>query len=145
VRQGATLVLVINALVPLDNDPEHGALPQLSTGKFSSIAELGISFVGDQAMRMSSKDRLDMAIAMCGREHPEVELVLFEPRRMETLLFLQNPMSFEARRHIMTYGFHAVLQEIEARFDDYAALFARHSVTLTRARLAAVLAEPALA
>lgn len=132
IERGAKLIVVVNPRVPMVNDREKFCLPSLSYGQCSSVAELGISFAWEQSQRIENKQKLDMALATYRREHPEVDIVLIEPGSEESLLFLQSPMSFEARRHIMHYGYNLTLGDLAARFEALRELFARHGIA-TRA------------
>jgi predicted acylesterase/phospholipase RssA len=135
IARGARLIVVVNPRVPLVNDPERFCLPSLSYGRCSSVAELGISFAWEQAQRIENKLRLDLGLALSRRDHPEVDIVLIEPGAEESLLFLQSPMSFEARRHIMHYGFNLTAGELSASYDRYREIFARHGIETRGDRL----------
>lgn len=128
IERGARLVVIVNPRVPMVNDPEKFCLPTLSSGRCSSVAELGLSFAWEQSERIENKQKLDLALALCRREHPEVDIVLLEPGAEESLLFLQSPMSFEARRHIMHYGYNLTLGNLAARYEELREVFARHGI-----------------
>lgn len=102
--QGVDLLLVVNPLVPVDTEP--AVLPTFSRGRASGVADLGISFVNDQSLRIEASERLDAAIQRARKEHPEVTILLIEPSREDTLPFLNGPMSFDARPFILesAYG-----------------------------------------
>lgn len=135
IERGAELIVVINPLVPIANDPEHTCLPSLSYGQCTTIAELGISYVWDQAQRIENRYKLDLAIERLRRDHPGVDIILFEPGPADSLFFLQNPMSFEARVHVMNYGYHLTLGQLKENYADYQSLFARHGIQLDAAQL----------
>jgi NTE family protein len=128
IERGATLLVVVNPLVPIDCEPEHAALPSLATGRPASVAELGISFVGDQSLRIVSHERLSIAIEMCRRDHPEVDILLLEPSRNEPLLFLNGPMSFPARARILEHGFETTAADLETNRAAIEALLERHGL-----------------
>lgn len=128
IARGAKLVVVVNPRVPMVNDREKFCLPSLSYGQCSSVAELGISFAWEQSQRIENKQKLDIAIAAHRQQHPDVDILLIEPGSEESLLFLQSPMSFQARRHIMHYGYNLTLGDLAARFEEYREIFARHGI-----------------
>lgn len=128
IEQGAKLIVVVNPRVPMVNDREKFCLPSLSYGQCSSVAELGISFAWEQSQRIENKQKLDMALAAYRRQYPDVDIVLIEPGTEESLLFLQSPMSFDARRHIMHYGYNLTLGDLASRFEEYREIFARHGI-----------------
>jgi predicted acylesterase/phospholipase RssA len=136
IERGAKLIVVINPRVPMDNDLERFCLPSLSYGECSSIADLGITFAWEQAQRIENKEKLEMALAMYRREHPDVDIVLVEPGREESLLFFQSPMSSLARNHIMNYGYNLSLIQFQDRYDRLREVFARHGIRTTADHLA---------
>lgn len=103
-EQGVDLLLIVNPLVPVDTEP--AMLPTLSGGRATGVADLGISFVSDQSLRIEASERLEAAIARARRDHPEVRILRLEPSREDTLPFLNRPMSFDAREFILesAYG-----------------------------------------
>ena len=136
IERGAKLIVLINPRVPLANDQESICLPSLSYGRCSSIAELGISFAWEQAQRIANKEKLALAIANARRDHPEIDILLLEPGLEEALMFIQNPMSGAARRHIMSYGYNLALGRLQADLGNLQELFGRHGIALSQERLA---------
>lgn len=134
-EKGAKLIVVINPRVPMLNEKERHCLPSLSYGRCSSIAELGISFAWEQAQRIENKEKLDLAMEIYRRNHRDVDIVLIEPGRDESLLFFQSPMSNEARHHIMDYGYNLTLTQLRSQFEKYREVFARHGIKTARDRL----------
>lgn len=102
-EQGVDLLLVVNPLVPIDSNT---LLPTVSRGRASGVADLGISFVSDQSLRIEASERLAAAVARARKDHPDVTILLIEPSREDTLPFLNGPMSFNARSFILesAYG-----------------------------------------
>jgi predicted acylesterase/phospholipase RssA len=131
IERGAKLIVVVNPRVPMDNDLERFCLPSLSEGKCSSIADLGISFAWEQAMRIETKEKLEMALEGYRHQHPEVDILLIEPGREESMLFFQSPMSNDARHHIMNYGYNLTLGQLKDRFDEFQSVLGRHGVEVT--------------
>lgn len=135
IEQGAKLIVVINPRVPMDNDLERFCLPSLSYGKCSSIADLGITYAWEQSQRIENKEKLDLALKTYRREHPDVDIVLVEPGREESLLFFQSPMSSQARNHIMNYGYNLSLIQLQDRYEELNEIFARHGIRTTHDHL----------
>jgi predicted acylesterase/phospholipase RssA len=129
IERGARLIVVVNPRVPMKNDMERFCLPSLSFGRCSSIADLGITMAWEQARRIENKAKLDMALEIYRREHPSVDIVIIEPGSEESLLFFQSPMSYEARSHIMNYGYHLTLGQLRDRFTELQEVFGRHGIT----------------
>ncbi len=131
IAHGARLVVIVNPLVPVHNDRTSACLPSLSYGRCSSISELGISYAWDQAQRIDNRYKLQVNLAQLRRSHPDVDIVLIEPEPSETLFFLQNPMSFDARCQVMTHGYHLTLAHLTAKYPEIEAVFSRHGISCT--------------
>ena len=130
IDQGAELIIVINPRVPIDNNPEHACLPSLSYGKCSSVSDLGLNFSWEQSRRIEAKEHIEHAIDNYRFKYPDVDIVLFEPSRDESLLFFQNPMSMVARNHIMAYGYATTLTQLKNRFSELAPIFDRNGIKI---------------
>ncbi len=135
IERGAELIIAINPRVPIRNDRQQSCLPSLSSGHCASIADLGVSFVWEQSQRIEGRERLALALEGYRREHPKVDILLIEPRADEPLLFLQSPMSFEARRLVMEYGYQTTLSHLKDEFDSYQKVFSRHGYTISNRHL----------
>jgi len=136
IEQGAKLIVVVNPRVPIDNDIEHICLPSLSYGKCSSIADLGIAFAWEQAMRIETKEKLEMALEGYRHRHPEVDILLIEPGNEEAMLFFQSPMNNQARQHVMNYGYDLTLGQLNDRFSEFQSLLGRHGIAVSSDHLA---------
>ncbi len=135
IERGAKLIVVVNPRVPMDNDMETTCLPSLSYGRCSSIAELGINYAWEQSRRIETKEKLRLALDIHRRAHPEVEILLLEPGRDESLLFFQSPMSNLARSMVMNYGYNLTLSQLRGDYQKIAATFARAGIATTAAAL----------
>ncbi len=135
IERGARLVVVINPRVPMYNDPEHSCLPSLSFGRCSAIAELGFTFAWEQAQRIESREKFNLALEKHRRAHPEVDIVVIEPGPDESILFFQNPMSNDARNHIMRYGYQLTLVQLRKRYEELSPIFERHGISLSPSHL----------
>jgi predicted acylesterase/phospholipase RssA len=137
IERGAKLVVVVNPRVPMQNDRDSACLPSLSTGRCSSIAELGISIAREQSLRVENHEKLALELELCRSRHPEVDIVLIEPGPEETLLFFQSPMSQASRTQVMNYGLQLTLGQLQSRFDELQTVFARHGIRCSSEQLAA--------
>jgi predicted acylesterase/phospholipase RssA len=127
IRRGATLVLVINPMVPIRNDPHGHALPA-PTRTAHYLRDKGLLTVYDQTTRMSIKARLHQGLRRWQAQRPDVDILLLEPDERERDMFLQNPMSFTARRELVHYGYESVASLLRAAAPRFAAAFARHGI-----------------
>lgn len=135
IERGAKLIIAINPRVPFHNDQQLSCLPSLSSGECASITQLGASFVWEQAQRIENRERLVLALNGYRREHPDVDILLIEPGEEEALLFLQSPMSFDARCHIMEYGYQLTLTHLKNEFGHYRRALDRHGIEISDQRL----------
>lgn len=90
VRNGAKLLFVVNPLVPIDMSQNQANIPALAADGNVRVADMGITFVGDQAVRILGRDRLEASIRLIESEHPDVRIVPIEPSRDEPLLFAHS-------------------------------------------------------
>ncbi len=128
INRGAKLIVVINPRVPMDNNMETSCLPSLSYGRCSSIAQLGINYAWEQSRRIENKEKLDLALVNYRNKHPDIDIVLIEPGRDESLLFFQSPMSNLARSMVMNYGYNLTLSLLRSHFDSYRESFERAGI-----------------
>lgn len=135
IDRGAKLIIVINPRVPIDNDPEHACLPNLSYGKCSSISELGLNFSWEQSRRIEARANIKSAIEYYRHKYPKVDIVLFEPGADESLLFFQNPMSMTARNHMMAYAYTTALHQLKSRFTELEPIFKRNGIRISKDNL----------
>jgi predicted acylesterase/phospholipase RssA len=135
IEQGATLIVLVNPRVPMNNDPERTCLPSLSYGDCASIANLGISCAWEQAQRIENQEKLVMAMELYKLERPDVDILVLQPGPEESLLFFQSPMSQLARNHIMRYGYHLSLGQLNANFEEFAKAFKRQGIKTSAGNL----------
>lgn len=103
VERGAQEILFVNPLVPLENDRSRVCLP-LDEGHCARIAEKGVGWIGDQAMRILFSVEVSAARKALAVRHPEVRVSVVSPARDEVPMFMANVMSFSARKEILAYG-----------------------------------------
>ncbi len=132
IERGAKLIVIVNPRVPMDNDMEHFCLPSLSFGECSSIADLGITFAWEQSQRIENQSKLDMALQICRRDHPDVDILIIQPGSEESMLFFQSPMSNVARAQTMNYGYNLTLEQLRDRFQEFHDVFDRHGIPTSR-------------
>lgn len=136
IERGAKLIVVVNPRVPIHNDPEHICLPSLSYGKCSGVADLGIAFAWEQAMRIQTKEKLEMALDSYRYRHPEVDILLIEPGSEEAMLFFQSPMNNAARQQVMNYGYDLTLIQLHDRLAEFESILGRHGIAVSTDHLA---------
>lgn len=130
IEHGARLIVCINPLVPFDNS-EHAGIPFLGV-KGSYLSEKGLAAIASQVGRISSHAGLHYHIKQLRKTHPEVEIILIEPRRHDYQMFFSNMMRYSARLTVARHGFESVSLGLAENFEHYAQLLDRYRVRITR-------------
>jgi NTE family protein len=139
IEHGATMIVCINPLVPFENeDPEP--LPgsrQSSTG----LSDKGVPTITNQAMRIILHSGLHYHIKQLRRSHPEVDIILIEPRPKDYEMFFYNIMHYSSRLAVAQHGFESVTYDLARDYHYYKDTLARHRIPLTRRLVIEELAE----
>jgi NTE family protein len=130
-RRGASLVLIVNPLVPYKHDPARGSVPTPVRSVFREarhIRDKGLLGVFSQASKMSTRTKLHQGIRRYQAAWPDARLLLVEPRDEEADHFLRNPMSMDSRRAMVEYGYRSTVALLEREGATWRAAFAREAV-----------------
>lgn len=131
---GAGLVLMVNPTVPVYNDRTVVCIPNV-TGHCSSITELGFPNIADQTARINSRVKLELAMEVYSRRHPDVDILLIEPAPMESTLFLYGSMNFSERVQVLNYGYNSAAFYFMENLERLEACFARHDMDVSLERI----------
>jgi predicted acylesterase/phospholipase RssA len=125
---GAELVICINPIVPVDTARavERGLLRR------GNLTERGLWTVLSQTLRTIVHSRLEVGMAAYAAKYGNAEVLLLEPERDDYLMFFTNIFGFSERRAVCEHAYRTTRRHLLARFDELAAVFARHGVTLRR-------------
>ena len=127
IQNGADLVICINPIVPVLNDTLRGPLK-------GHISNRGVTYVLDQAMRIMLHGRMEYGMERYAREHPEVDILLIEPDRVDLQMFNYNIMRYSARRVVAEHGYRSTLAFFQEGQGRYRRMLARHGITLANPR-----------
>jgi NTE family protein len=130
INHGATLSLVINPIVPVNNDKTKVCLPTFY-GACGSLKDKGFTFVYDQATRISTATRIYLAMRRYQAEHPDKDFLLMQPDPSDNQMFLYNVINMAARLEILNYGYVTTVNTLKAQFSNYQKCFARHGIKVT--------------
>jgi predicted acylesterase/phospholipase RssA len=120
VENGATLLLVVDPLVPM-----VGPYPGYVAGK-------GGIMVGMQGLKSLIHGRFDRAVHMMRAMYPEVAFHLFQPDGATMRVMSGSPMKFFYRTEIEEIAFRETIRAIrQQRFESLHNDFARHGVLFT--------------
>ncbi len=139
IEQGANLVVCVNPLVPFDNSPHD---PMVSfTGDDGYLSEKGIQSVFNQVFRILLHSGLEYHIKQLRRSHPEVDIILIEPKPEDYEMFLYNIMRYSARLLVARHGFESVTLDLARDYPYYKEILERHGIPMSRSRVIEELAE----
>ena len=125
---GADLVLGINPLVPFD-----AALATANQRKVpDSLVDSGLPAVLSQTFRTMLKSRMQVGLDKYQKTHEYADLLVFEPSPDDVEMFFTNPFSYTMRQRVAEHAYRSTLDDLSARYDEVAPIFARHGVTLRR-------------
>ncbi len=134
--RGADLVVIVNPLVPLFNDPDREGLPTPIVGA-RHLRDKGLLAVYSQAAKMSTRTKLHQGIRRYRASHPQATQLVIEPLADEADIFLSNPMSFTQQRRILRFGYESTARLLNAERPAWEAAFGRHHVRVDPSRLRA--------
>lgn len=107
--QDINLLLCVNPIVPFDasrsvEDPESVRL-----------AGRGLPAVLSQAFRALIHSRMEVGMGRYDDLYPGKDVVLFEPKREDTLMFFSNPFSYSNRRRVCEHAYQSTRQDLWRR------------------------------
>jgi predicted acylesterase/phospholipase RssA len=132
--RGADLVIVVNPLVPIFNDPEREGLPTPLVGA-RHLRDKGLLAVWGQAGKMSTRTKLHQGLRRYRASNPNVTFLVVEPPAEEADIFLANPMSFGSQRRMLRFGYESTARLLNAERPTWEAAFGRHRVRVDVGRL----------
>ncbi len=135
VEQGASLIVVVNPIVPLDaramNVPD--AMREQMRGQMGSrLSDLGLRGVYNQVLRGMLHDGLRDHIRNVRNRHPDVDILLIEPRPDDEKMFFHEIMSFSARLMVLQHGYESVSTGLYDTWGYLRRILPRHGVHITR-------------
>lgn len=134
--RGCDLIIIVNPLVPIYNDPDREGLPTPLVGA-RHLRDKGMLAVYSQAGKMSTRTKLHQGLRRYQASHPEATLLLVEPPADEADIFLANPMSFSSQRRMLRFGYESTARLLAAERPKWEAAFGRHRVRVDASRLRA--------
>lgn len=129
IERGATLVVCINPLVPIDNSDRASSLLKEYGGYISGK---GIQSIANQTIRIFSHAGLQYHVKQLRRAHPEVDIILIEPKAEDSQMFFYNMMRYSARMEIARHGFESVTLDLAKDYVLLKEVLARHDIPISR-------------
>ena len=131
IAHGAKLVVCINPLVPYVHHG-HGLLPSATGLPSRHIAQKGFPHIAAQTFRIMAQAQVERELEIITERHPDVDIVLIEPRRDDEHLFVFNLMDYGSRERVARHAFETVAIDLVTRFPDYKKVCGRHGIKLDR-------------
>jgi predicted acylesterase/phospholipase RssA len=129
-NHGAELIWIVNPVQYIVNDRTRVCLPNLS-GKCVGIKEKGLSYIYDQATRISTSTRIYLALKRYTAEHPTKDFILTQPKPTDIPLFAHNAVSFDSRIEILKYGYASTVQALKDDYVYYQRCLKGHDIAVT--------------
>ena len=130
IEHGATLIICINPLVPYMGDVRFNRARKTKQPDY--LSQQGIQAVANQALRITSHAGLYYHIKQLRRAHPEVDIILIEPKSANQEIFPENIMRYSARLSAGRLGFESVTVDLAEDYPYYKQLLARHNIPISR-------------
>jgi NTE family protein len=121
IKHGADLIVCINPIVPILNDPQHRPLGE-------HLSRKGITFVLDQVLRIALHGRMQYGMERYEVEHPDVDILLIEPTRQDMGMFAHNIMRVSARHSVAEYGYRSAMAAFRRNRLPFARRLGRHDI-----------------
>lgn len=134
VENGASLIVVVNPLVPYVNDFQN-RIPTLLGSRTRRVADLGMPSIAQQAFKLIAHSRLHMVVDHWKEKYPGVDIVLVEPEADDEIMFGTSAMDFSQRRAIARHGFESVRSALLDDYEHYREVAAKHGIEISGERL----------
>lgn len=132
VEAGAHLVIAVNPLVPVVNDPRSE--DSLKSG-FRYLSDRGMPAVADQVFRMLVRSQVLYGLKAMKEKYPEVDLVLIEPEAHDYTMFSYHPMRYSVRSKLAAHAYDSTKNRLHRDSEHLERVFARHGLEFDARRL----------
>ena len=131
IQHGAKLVVCINPLVPYVHDPRH-LLPSATGLPSQYLSQKGFPHIAAQTFRIMAQSQVEKELEVITHAHPDVDIILIEPRYDDEHLFVFNLMDYGSRERIARHAFESVAIDLVTRFPEYKKVLGRHGIVIGR-------------
>ncbi len=140
VEAGASLIIVINPLVPFINDSGQEMRTLFGT-RVRRVSEMGFPKVGYQTFKFLAHQRLHDITRDWQQRHPGVDVVLIEPEPDDHLMFETNVMDYSSRLDVAQHGFRSVTRKLAGEYDRLDEIARRHGIEISETRVRQMVEE----
>ncbi len=134
VEAGASLVIVVNPLVPFVNHSGQEMRTLFGT-RVRRVSDMGFPKVGYQTFKFLAHQRLHDMTRDWKQRHPDVDVVLIEPEPDDHLMFETNVMDYSSRLDVAEHGFRSVTMKLASEYDELSEIARRHGVEISATRV----------
>jgi len=129
-ERGSRFIVLLNPVLPIRNEEGVVCIPTFS-GMCARLREKGVTFVVDQAQRISSRERFKLALEHVRTRSPEAVVVVIEPDPRDSVLFMENILNYGSRVAMLHYGYRSTASFLRSRQAEIAAAFASAGLELS--------------
>ncbi|MHB1999122.1 MAG: patatin-like phospholipase family protein [Solirubrobacteraceae bacterium] len=140
VDAGATLIVVVNPIVPYVNDFDK-PVRTVRGVRSLHVSDMGFPKIGYQAFKLLAHRGLHGIAESWEERYPGVDILLIEPEPNDELMFETSIMSFTSRVEIARHGFESVARHLVAEHERYRQVFARHGIEVSPERVGEAIAH----
>jgi len=133
IEKGADLIICYNPFRPFMNrlDAEDDDATYFADGRY--LSERGMKTVLNQVFRTLLHSRLKLGIQRyLTDDRFQGDIVLLEPREMDSDFFEVNPLAFWKRAAAIEHGFQSVRNTVEQNYDQLQEVLQRYGLELDR-------------
>lgn len=130
---GASFIVLINPLIPYLHDRRY--LLRGFDDPVRHVSEGGLGRLVAQVFRIMARSQLEKELDLLMTRHPDVDLLVVEPRRDDEHLFVFNLMDYSAREQLAKDAFEQVAVDLVTHFPLVKKLFARSGIAVSKKEL----------
>lgn len=131
IAHGAKLIVCVNPLVPYVHDIRH-LIPTATGLSARHLSQKGFPHVAAQSFRIMASAQVEKELELISHAHPDVDVILVEPRRDDEHLFVFNLMDYASREKIARHAFETVAIDLVTRFPEYRKVLGRHGISISK-------------
>ena len=131
VDRGATLIVAINPIVPVDTRNLHPPAGMRDIVG-DHLVDMGMRGVCNQVFRGMLHDGLLDHIKLVRANHPDVDILLIEPRPDDEKMFFHELMSYSARLMVLQHGYESVSNGLYDSWGYLRRILPRHGIHISR-------------
>jgi predicted acylesterase/phospholipase RssA len=130
IERGSRFAVVINPVIPIRNERGQVRIPTFA-GHCARLRDKGVTFIVDQAQRISYRQRFLLGLERVRARCPEARLLVIEPPLDDSALFMENILNYGSRVAMLEYGYRSTARLLRSRFEEFRDGFAATGVEMS--------------